>query len=252
MRASGQVGRDRHDVEPVGRRQLGRLGGGRAGHARQLVVEPEVVLQGDGGEGLVLLFDLHPFLGLDRLVQALRPTPTVEDATGELVDDLHLVGLDDVVLVLLEQLLGPQRGLELVHEVGRELVVEVVDAEGPLDLLDARLEWGDRALLLVDLVVLVAAEALGDGGELVVELGRVGQTPADDQRGAGLVDEDRVDLVDDRVGVAPLHLPLTGHGHVVAQVVEAELVVGAVGDVARRTAPACARRRDRRARPGPR
>ena len=41
-----------------------------------------------------------------------------------------------------------------------------------------------------------------------------------------------VDLVDDRVVVAALHHLGSAHLHVVAQVVEAELVVGAVGDVA--------------------
>ena len=55
---------------------------------------------------------------------------------------------------------------------------------------------------------------------------------ADDQRGAGLVDEDRVDLVDDRVEVAALDQVGLAPGHVVAQVVEAELVVRAVRDVA--------------------
>ena len=41
-----------------------------------------------------------------------------------------------------------------------------------------------------------------------------------------------VDLVDDGVGVAALHHLGRAHLHVVAQVVEAQLVVGAVGDVA--------------------
>jgi hypothetical protein len=55
---------------------------------------------------------------------------------------------------------------------------------------------------------------------------------ADDERRTGLVDQDRVDLVDDRVEVAALHQLLGAPRHVVAQVVEPELVVGAVGDVA--------------------
>jgi hypothetical protein len=84
---------------------------------------------------------------------------------------------------------------------GAELVVEVVDAEGGLDLLDALVVGGDVALLLVDVVVDVAAEAAHDAGEGVVEVGGVGEAAADDERGAGLVDEDRVDLVDDGVGV---------------------------------------------------
>src|SRR5207249_11215409 len=103
----------------------------------ELVVETEVVLQGDGGEGLVLLLDLHPFFRLDRLVEALRPAPSGKDAAGELVDDQNLAVLDDVVDVSLVELLGPKRRLELVHEVRLELVVEVLDAQRSLDLLDA-------------------------------------------------------------------------------------------------------------------
>ena len=73
---------------------------------------------------------------------------------------------------------------------------------------------------------------LRDLGELGVPLHLVLGRAADDQRGPGLVDEDRVDLVDDGEVVAALHALLDRVGHVVAQVVEAELVVGAVGDVA--------------------
>ena len=43
--------------------------------------------------------------------------------------------------------------------------------------------------------------------------------------------QDRVDLVDDGEGMAALHAVLCGRHHVVAQVVEAELRIGAVGDV---------------------
>ena len=54
-----------------------------------------------------------------------------------------------------------------------------------------------------------------------------------DQRRARLVDEDGVNFVDDAVEVVALHLVLLARGHaVVAEVVEAELGGGAVGDVA--------------------
>ena len=226
------VRRDRHHAEPVGVHQLGGLGLGRSGHAGELVVHAEVVLERDRGEGLVLLFDLHALLRLDRLVDALGPAPTFEDAAGELVDDLHLAALHDVVLVALVELLGLQRHRELVDEVGLDVVVQVVDLEGGLDLLDAGFERHDDALVLFHLVVDVALEAAHDRGEPVVELGGVGDAPGDDQRRAGLVDEDRVDLVDDAVVVAALlHLVGLGLRHVVAQVVEAHLVVGAVRDV---------------------
>ena len=56
---------------------------------------------------------------------------------------------------------------------------------------------------------------------------------ADDERCAGLVNEDRVHFIDDGEIVAALDLVFFALGHaVVAQVVETEFGVGAVGDVA--------------------
>ena len=78
----------------------------------------------------------------------------------------------------------------------------------------------------------VAVQRAGDAREVDVDLrGGLGLA-GDDQRRARLVDEDRVDLVHDRVGVAALDALLERDGHVVAQVVEAELRVRPVGDVA--------------------
>jgi len=54
---------------------------------------------------------------------------------------------------------------------------------------------------------------------------------ADDERRARLVDQDRIHLVDDRIVELALHAILGLVDHVVAQVVEAELVVRTVGDV---------------------
>jgi hypothetical protein len=74
------VGRDRDDTELVDRVQLGGLGLGGAGHAGELVVHAEVVLQGDRGQRLVLVLDLHALLGLDGLVHALVVAPAGQDA----------------------------------------------------------------------------------------------------------------------------------------------------------------------------
>ena len=154
------VGRDRHDAELVDLVELGGLGHRRTGHAGELVVEAEEVLQGDRGERLVLVLDLHPLLGLDRLVHALVVAAAGEDAAGVLVDDQDLAVHDDVVLVALEQLLGLDGVVQVADERGVHRLVEVVDAEVVLDLGDAALEDADGALLLVDLVVAVAAELL--------------------------------------------------------------------------------------------
>ena len=78
----------------------------RAGHARELRIHAEIILEGDRGERLVLGLDLDAFLGLDRLVKAVRPAPPVHHPAGELVDDDDLVVLDDIIDVPLEHDVG--------------------------------------------------------------------------------------------------------------------------------------------------
>ena len=78
-----------------------------------------------------------------------------------------------------------------------------------------------------------AGRQLGDDAvDFVVEVGRFFGGPGDDERRPRFVDEDAVDFVDDREVVPALHVVREVELHVVAQVVEAELVVRAVGDVA--------------------
>ena len=76
-------------------------------------------------------------------------------------------------------------------------------------------------------------DEFGDDGvqffvEAVVEVGGAG----DDERGARLIYKDGVHFVDDGVVKFALQAVFGGERHVAAQVVEAEFVVGAVGDVA--------------------
>ena len=225
------VGRDDHDLESVDLHELTFLGDGRTGHPGELFVHAEVVLERDRREGLVLLLDRHAFLCLDRLMEAFRVPPALEDPAGELVDDHHLAVADQVVDILLVERLGLERNVEVMDEVGVRVVVEVLDAEQLLDPRDTGLGGHHLALLLIHLVVVVLAEAVCDPCELGVPLSGLADAAGDDQRRPRLIDEDRVDLIHNGVGVAPLHHVLGVHRHVVAEVVEPELVVGAVGDV---------------------
>ncbi len=43
--------------------EFGRFGGRCAGHAGEFFVHPKVILESDGGQGLVFLLDAHLFLG---------------------------------------------------------------------------------------------------------------------------------------------------------------------------------------------
>ena len=65
------VGGHYDDLEPVNLLEFEGFCVGRTGHAGELVVQPEVILEGNRSDGLVFVLDADAFLGLDRLMQAL-------------------------------------------------------------------------------------------------------------------------------------------------------------------------------------
>ena len=125
---------------------------------------------------------------------------------------------------------------------------QVFHAEILFRFLDAARRKGDGARLFIDdivpfdhvvLVFLVVerrdlrpCEGLCKPVGELIEIARFVALARDDQRGPGLVDEDRVDLVDDRKVERPLDQLLFINHHVVPEVIKADLVVGRIGDVA--------------------
>ena len=101
MRIIGRLVGNHRDFQLVDLLELRRFGFRRTGHAGQLLVHAEVVLEGDGGERLILALDLDAFLGFDRLVQTVAPAAARHQAAGELVDDDDLAVLDHVFVVAL-------------------------------------------------------------------------------------------------------------------------------------------------------
>jgi hypothetical protein len=83
----GPVGGNHRHIEVVDLLEFGRFGFRRAGHAGQLLVHAEIILEGDGGERLVFALDLDAFLGFHGLVQTVAPAAARHQAAGEFVDD---------------------------------------------------------------------------------------------------------------------------------------------------------------------
>ena len=104
--------------------------------------------------------DADALFGLHRLVQAVGPAPAGHQAAGELVDDDHLAGLDQIVLVALEEELGPHGLFQVAQQaglLGSDVFGPVGVAQGlaqqSLDVRFAHLGQRNRAAALVDLVV---------------------------------------------------------------------------------------------------
>ncbi len=99
----GPIGRHHVDGKLVDLVEFLGLGVGGTGHARQLLVEAEEILVADGSECLVLFLNLDSLLGLDGLMQAVRPATPRHLSAGELIHDDHLAVFDQVVDVTLVQ-----------------------------------------------------------------------------------------------------------------------------------------------------
>jgi len=232
-----QIGRNLEHFEAVNIAEFFRFRRSRAGHARQLVVHAEVVLERDRGQSLVFRLDGHVFLGFQCLVQTFRIAAARHHAAGKFVDDDDLVIADDVVLIALEQLVGAERIVQMVNDRDILDVVEAFTLEVArsfqklFNLLCTNFGEDGGLLLLVDFKIF-RLKGWNEGVDEIVEIRTVFQRAGNDERRARLVDEDRVHFVDDGVIVRALHHLGALILHVVTQIVEAQLIVGAIGDVA--------------------
>ena len=95
---------------------------------------------------------------------------------------------------------------------------------------------------IIDDLHLLTNQPVDPRFQLLEAVGRFIHGAADDQRCACLVDQHRVDLVDDGVMELAVDDLVGVDGHVVAQVIETELVVGTVGNVRGVNSPPLVRR----------
>ena len=109
------IRRDHHHVEVVNFAELGGFRLRRPGHAGEFFVHAEIILKGDGGEGLIFSLDLDAFLGFDGLVQTIRPSAAGHLAASEFVDDDDFPVFDDVIDVILVERVCAQGLVDVVN-----------------------------------------------------------------------------------------------------------------------------------------
>ncbi len=97
---AGHVRRHAIDVQAVDFVEFLAGGGGRAGHAGELRIHAEEILESDGGVGARFLLDGHAFLGFDGLMQAFGPAPAGLETAGEFVHDDDFIVLTTYSLSL--------------------------------------------------------------------------------------------------------------------------------------------------------
>ena len=237
------VCRNDNNIELVNLVELGRLCLRRTSHAGELLIQAEIILERDRRQRLVFAADVHAFLRFNGLMQPIRPASTWHQASGELVDDDDFAVFHYVLHVAPVESVRLDRDFNVVLQVPVFYVGDIPDSEQPFNLLPALIGYGDRLVLFVDNIIagenfrfalfdLLALFQPGyDAVHSDVFVRSLVRRTGDDQRRTCLIDQDRVHLVDNRKIVAALHALGQLKFHVVAQVVEAELVVCAVSDV---------------------
>ena len=165
------VGRNDQDFQLVDLLKLRGFRLGRAGHTGQFLVHPEVVLEGDGGQGLVFPLDFDPLFGFDGLVQPVAPAAAGHQAAREFIDDHDAAVFDHVVAVLLEDRMGFQPLIDMVDDLDVPRVVEILKSHETFNFRHAFLVQRNRPVLLVDFIMIFLVQGGDDLVDAVVLLG---------------------------------------------------------------------------------
>ena len=120
-----------------------------------------------------------------------------------------------------------------MHFFESTLGVNVVHAEQFFHFFNAVFGEGHRALFFIEIVVRVLIEQAHKLIILLILFSRFLGRGGNDERGARLVDQNGIHFVDNGKIKFPLHERLETRRHIVAQIIEAKLVVRSVGDVRR-------------------
>ena len=120
------VSRDHDDIEAIDLAEFKRFGVRGAGHAGELAVEPEVVLERGRCERLRFVLNRYILLRFDRLVDSLRPASPGHRAAGMLIDDNNLTFRQHIVDVTLEQDVRLQRRMHVVQKIQIRCCIEAV------------------------------------------------------------------------------------------------------------------------------
>ncbi len=137
------VRRDHRHVKVVNLLEFGLFSVGGTGHARQLLVHAEEVLEGDAGQRLRFALDLDVFFGFDRLVQTIAPAAAGHQTAGEFVNDDDLSLLHHVIAVALVKNVRAQTLLHVVIHLNIGRIIQIAGIEKLLYFEDAF--FGQRA-----------------------------------------------------------------------------------------------------------
>ncbi len=179
-------------------------------------------------------------------MQAFGQPATRHGAPGVLIDKHHLIVLYDVFHIPMEQRTSAQGGVDVVQQPQIVRGIEALSlrqqsgtGQQVFHFLVSLLGQLNLAAFFIDRVIAILTlfrhriQVLNQLAHAHIQLGAVLCRTGDDERGTRLVNQDRIHFVHHGEVERPLDFILQTEGHVIAQIIKAELVVGAVGYIRR-------------------
>ena len=143
-------------------------------------------------------------------MQAVGQAAAFHHAPGKFINQHDLIVANDIILVPLKQLMRPQRLIDVMHQRGafriikRGVLVQIPGrAQFTLGEFIAFVSQRNGLGFFVDLVMFFG-QAGDEFVDLGIEIGFVIGRAGNDQGGPGLVDQDRIHLIDNRKMMIPL------------------------------------------------
>ena len=110
------VRRHLHHIQAVHLLELFRFSKGRTGHATQLFIQAEEILERNSRECAAFLQNRHTFFGLNRLVQPFAIAAALHQTAGVFVhDDYFAVICYNIIFIALKHHLCLQCLLDVIH-----------------------------------------------------------------------------------------------------------------------------------------
>ena len=243
---------DHDNIHAINIPELPLLRLGCTGHTGLFAELIKEVLEGDGSQSPGLSSYVYVLLCLNGLVETVGIPAARHNTASELVNDQYLVVLYHIVLIPEHHVIGTEGQDDIMLDLQVLRIGQVFNMEELLHLLNAFGRQVYNLILLIDneisgLLDLLAHDSvefielsgLLAPGQLsrqhIADLVKLCGLPAlagNDQRRSGLIDEDRVHLVDDTVIQIPQNHLLFVDGHIVTKIVKAQLIVRHIGDIA--------------------
>ena len=145
-----QVCRNNDNIHTVNLTELFFLCKGCTGHTCLLLIFVKEVLEGNRCQCTALPFYLYIFLCFNRLMQAIRKTPSRHDTSGKLINDQYLIILYNVILIAEHQIMCSQSKDHIMLDLKVLCICKVIDLEELLNLFHTFLCQVDNFVLLVD------------------------------------------------------------------------------------------------------